>query len=51
MGKFKVIISDNAKKDLLSIQKSGDKASIKKIELLLPNYIHIQKQAQANPKD
>lgn len=32
MGKFKVIILDEAKKDLLSIQKSGNKASIKKLK-------------------
>ena len=31
MGKFKVIVSDRAKKELLEIQKSGDKASVKKI--------------------
>lgn len=29
MGKFKVIVSDKAKKDFLTIQISGDKASIK----------------------
>lgn len=41
MGKFKVIVSDRAKKDLLSIQKSGDKPSIKKIELIFADlYIH-----------
>jgi toxin YoeB len=41
MGKFKVIVSDRAKKDLLSIQKSGDKASIRKIEIIIADlYIH-----------
>ena len=35
MGKFKVIVSDKAKKDLLSIQKSGDKASIKKADRII----------------
>jgi len=35
MGKFKVIVSDKAKKDLLEIQRSGDKASIKKIEHII----------------
>lgn len=41
MGKFKVIISDSARKDLLSIQKSGDKASIKKVELIIAElYTH-----------
>ncbi len=41
MGKFKVIILDRAKKDLLAIRKSGDKASIKKIELIISElYVH-----------
>lgn len=35
MGKFRVILSENAKRDLLSIQKSGDKASIKKVERII----------------
>jgi toxin YoeB len=35
MGKFKVIVSERAKKDLLNIQKSGDKASIKKAENII----------------
>jgi len=35
MGKFKVIVSERAKKDLLSIQKSGDKASINKVERII----------------
>jgi len=30
VGKFKVIVSEKAKKDLLAIEKSGDKGSIKK---------------------
>lgn len=41
MGKFEVIVSDKAKKDLLEIRKSGDKASIRKIELIIAElYIH-----------
>lgn len=41
MGKFTVVISDNAKKDLLLIQRSGDKASIKKAEQIISElYIH-----------
>lgn len=41
MGKFKVIVSDQAKKDFLQIQKSGDKASIKKVEQIIAElYIH-----------
>ena len=41
MGKFEVIVSDKAKEDLLEIQKSGDKASIKKIERIISElYIH-----------
>ena len=41
MGKFRVIVSDQAKKDLLQIQRSGDKASIKKVEQIISElYIH-----------
>jgi toxin YoeB len=41
MGEFKVILSDNAKKDLSAIEKSGDKASIKKVEQIIAElYIH-----------
>jgi len=41
MGKFKVIVSDKAKKDLLVIQRSGDKVSIKKIEQIISElYLH-----------
>ena len=41
MGKFRVIVSASAKKDLLQIQKSGDKASIKKVEQIISElYIH-----------
>jgi toxin YoeB len=35
MGKYRVIVSDIAKKDLLRIQKSGDKASIRKVEQMI----------------
>ena len=35
MGKFRVIVSEQAKKDLLQIQRSGDKASIKKVEQII----------------
>jgi len=41
MGKFTVIVSERAQKDLLQIQKSGDKASIKKIEHIISElYMH-----------
>ncbi|HVW13010.1 MAG TPA: Txe/YoeB family addiction module toxin [Mucilaginibacter sp.] len=41
MGQFKVIVSDKAKKDLLQIQRSGDKASIKKVEQIISElYVH-----------
>jgi len=41
MGKFRVIVSDQARKDLLQIQRSGDKASIKKVEQIISElYIH-----------
>jgi len=35
MGKYTVIVSDIAKKDLLRIKKSGDKASIRKVEQMI----------------
>ncbi len=35
MGKYRVIVSDIAKKDLLRIQKSGDKPSIRKVEQMI----------------
>ena len=35
MGKFTVILSDKAQKDLSSIKKSGDKSSIKKVESII----------------
>ena len=35
MGKYRVIVSDTAKKDLLRIQKSGDKSSIRKVEQMI----------------
>ncbi|MDB5158449.1 MAG: Txe/YoeB family addiction module toxin [Mucilaginibacter sp.] len=41
MGEFKVILSDSAKKDLLIIKRSGDKASIKKVEHIIDElYTH-----------
>ncbi len=41
MGEFKVILSDRAKKDLLAIERSGDKASIKKVEQIVTElYTH-----------
>lgn len=41
MGEFEVILSDRAKKDLLIIERSGDKASIKKVEQIIAElYIH-----------
>jgi toxin YoeB len=35
MGKYSVEIKESAKKDLLKIYKSGDKATIKKIEAIV----------------
>ena len=46
MGKFKVIVSDKAKKDLLEIQRSGGKASIKRLNKLFQNYTCTRKQAR-----
>ncbi len=41
MGKFEVILSEKAKKDLLAIERSGDKVSIKKVEAIIAElYIH-----------
>lgn len=40
MGKYNVIISNSAQKDLLNIQKSGDKASIKKVDRISELYEH-----------
>jgi len=41
MGEFKVIVSENAKKDLSAIERSGDKSSIKKVERIIAElYIH-----------
>jgi len=41
MGKFRVIVSENAKRDLLQIPKSGDKVSIKKVENIIAElYLH-----------
>jgi len=41
MGEFKVIVSENAKKDLSAIEKSGDKSSIKKVERIIAElYVH-----------
>jgi len=41
MGKFNVIVSDRAKKDLLAIRRSGDKASINKVETIIAElYLH-----------
>jgi toxin YoeB len=35
MGEFRIIISDRARKELLDIKRSGDKASIKKVEQII----------------
>jgi toxin YoeB len=41
VGEFKVIVSERAQKNLLAIHKSGDKASIKKINKIIAElYIH-----------
>ena len=41
MGKFRVIISNGAAKDLAAIKKSGDNASIKKVEVIISElYVH-----------
>lgn len=35
MGKYTVNLSDRARKDLTFIKRSGDKASIKKVEIII----------------
>jgi toxin YoeB len=41
VGKFKVIVSEKAQKNLLAIEKSGDKGSIKKVnQIILELYEH-----------
>jgi toxin YoeB len=41
MGKFKVVVSEKAQKNLLAIEKSGDKGAIKKVnQIILELYEH-----------
>lgn len=35
MGKFRITVTDNARKDITKHYKSGNKATIKKIEVIL----------------
>ncbi|WP_299497382.1 hypothetical protein [Mucilaginibacter sp.] len=42
MGKFEIILSDRAKKDLLAIERSGDKASIKKVEAIISALVGVK---------
>ena len=35
MGKYKVVVSEQAAKDISKIKKSGDVASIKKVEVII----------------
>jgi toxin YoeB len=49
MGEFKVILSDRAKKDLLIIERSGDKASIKKVEQIIAELDTHLKPAPVSP--
>ena len=50
MGKFKVIVAENAKKDLLAIEKSGDKGSIKKASQIISELYDHPETAIGNPK-
>ena len=50
MGKYNVIISDRAKKDLLNIQKSGDKASIKKADRIIAELYEHPETGVGNPE-
>lgn len=35
MGKYKVILSDRAKKDISEVQRSGDSSSRRKVEVII----------------
>jgi len=48
MGKFKVIVSDKAKKDLLEIKSPAIKHPLKKSNALYQSYISILKKEPVN---
>ena len=35
MGKYRIVVGEQAAKDILKIKKSGDLASIKKVEIII----------------
>lgn len=50
MGKFRVIISDKAAKDLRFIKKSGDKSSVKKIEIIISELLDHPETGTGSPE-
>ena len=50
MGKFTVNISIRAKKEILEIRRSGDKASVKKIESIISDLYDHPKTGVGNPE-
>ena len=50
MGKFTVIISEHARKDLIAIRKSGDKASIKKAEQIIAELFEHPESGTGKPE-
>jgi hypothetical protein len=51
MGKFEVVLSEKAQKNLLAIEKSGDKALSKKLTKLFWNFTNILKLELAIQKN
>ena len=51
MGKYFIEVEKQAKKNLEIQYKSGDKASIRRINQILSNYLNILKSESENLKD
>ena len=49
MGKFRLKVEDRAKTDFAKIYKSGDKASIKKLEKIIEELSNNPKIGTGNP--
>ncbi|RBQ07710.1 Txe/YoeB family addiction module toxin [Pedobacter miscanthi] len=50
MGKFKVVVSERAQKNLLAIEKSGDKGSIKKVNQIIEELYEHPETGVGNPE-
>lgn len=50
MGKYRVTITDQAKKDFIKHYKSGDKSTIKRIEKILIELSEHPKEGAGNPE-